>query len=308
MKWLENLDTKIINIGFPRLAMTIQEHHRLFISTLTPSHGEGEAKSIARILFEDYFSLKLDKLDQGQDDLFNGLLAEEYEKIIARLLKQEPIQYIVGFAWFYGLKLKVNPTVLIPRPETEELVHWILQTIKSEKLAVDCRILDIGTGSGCIPIALKRKSEGLKLMAVDVSESALITASRNANRYEMYDIDFKKVDILIPSECDLLPKFDLIVSNPPYIPNREKLEMADNVLEYEPHLALFVENEDALIFYNRIADFGLSHLNTGGYLFFECNEFNAQEVAAVLVSKGYLGVALERDMSGKERMVRAMVG
>jgi release factor glutamine methyltransferase len=285
--------------------MTVQQHYANFITTLSPTIGEGEAHSIARILFEDYFNLKPKKQNENQDTLFNTLLIEEYHKIIERLLKHEPIQYIVGFAWFYGLKLKVNPTVLIPRPETEELVHWILETIKEEKLPSNLSLLDIGTGSGCIPTALKKRAEHLKITAIDVSESALITASRNANRYELYDLEFKKIDILSQTERTTLPKYDLIVSNPPYIPTQEKTLMQENVLDYEPHLALFVDDNDALVFYKTIAQFALTHLNPNGHLFFECNEYNANEVVELLKETGYHSVDLQKDLSGRDRMVRA---
>jgi release factor glutamine methyltransferase len=164
--------------------------------------------------------------------------------------------------------------------------------------------LDIGTGSGCIPTALQKKSEQLKITAVDVSESALITASRNANRFEMYDIEFRKVDILNEVERNTLGKFDVIVSNPPYIPNKEKEVMEANVLDYEPHLALFVDDNDDRIFYNAIADFALLHLNPSGFLFFECNQYNAVLVVDMLVAKGFKYVVLQQDMSGKDRMVR----
>jgi release factor glutamine methyltransferase len=298
--------------------MTIQEAITDLKNALTPLHGDGETRAMTRYVFEDFFNLKPN--NPSQEEIFKSFLLEDYFTLKKRLLAGEPVQYVVGFAWFYGLKFKVNNSVLIPRPETEELVEWILQ-ICNEKWVMSnetgqlpiinhplpIKILDIGTGSGCIPVTLKVKNPNLEVMAVDVSESALITASRNAYRQNAL-IDFKRIDILNETDWVQLPDFQIIVSNPPYIPQSEKALMHDNVLQHEPHLALFVENDNALIFYEKIADFALKHLkkgqNTeGGYLFFECNEFNAQEVA----NKGFQDIILKTDMSGKDRMIRANI-
>ena len=269
------------------------------IATLTPLYGASEARSMARILFEDYFNWNLHS--ESDNMVFEHLLQTEFQKIIQRLLDFEPIQYIVGFAWFYGQKFKVNPTVLIPRPETEELVHWILESC-SQKTKLN--VLDIGTGSGCIPIILKQKKSNWNVAAYDVSESALITASRNAYRLNVI-IDFQRVDILNTVDWHLLPKMDVIVSNPPYIPFQEKALMHDNVLKYEPHLALFVSDENPLLFYETIANFALQHLNPNGFLFFECNEHNAVSVIELLKYKKFENVELRQDMSSKNRMIRA---
>ena len=294
--------------------MTIKEAKSDFINTLTPQYGAGEARAMSRYVFEDYFGSKNDS------ETFMDFLIEDFETIKKRLIAGEPVQYVVGFAWFYGLKFKVNPNVLIPRPETEELVEWILETLSSNQATGDRRqameltqnsklktqnsVLDIGTGSGCIPITLKHKNEDLVVSAVDISEGALITASRNAYRMNV-DIEFKRVDILNETDWLQLNDYHIIVSNPPYIPTKEKALMENNVLDFEPHLALFVDNDDALIFYEKIADFALLHLNTEGSLFFECNEFNAHEVVAMLKNKGFSDVELRKDMSGKDRMIRA---
>jgi release factor glutamine methyltransferase len=314
--------------------MTIREAKSDFIKTLTPQYGEGEARAMSRYVFEDYFGSKNDA------DTFLDFLIEDFEKIKQRLLDGEPVQYVVGFAWFYGLKFKVNPNVLIPRPETEELVEWVLEEAKSnEQIArgklqgakgnqqiatgmthdshlttyisqptthdtQPITILDIGTGSGCMPITLKVKNSDLVISALDISEGALITASRNAYRMNA-DIDFKRIDILNETDWTQLPHFHIIVSNPPYIPTKEKALMEKNVLDYEPHLALFVDNDDALVFYEKIADFARTHLYTEGSLFFECNEYNAHDVVTMLKNKGFEDVILRQDMSGKDRMIRA---
>ena len=281
--------------------MTIKEAKLDLLNTLTPQFGEGEAYAMSRYVFEDYFT------SQNDSDTFHDFLIEDFEKIKKRLLAGEPVQYVVGFAWFYGLRFKVNPNVLIPRPETEELVEWVLETVKNSSFIIHhspLKLLDIGTGSGCIPITLKIKNPSLNVSAVDISEGALITASRNAYRMNA-DVEFKRIDILNESEWSQLADFQIIVSNPPYIPNFEKVLMEDNVLSYEPHLALFVEDEKPLIFYEKIANFAKKHLLTEGSLFFECNEFNAAEVVEMLKEKGFKNVELRRDMSGKDRMIRA---
>jgi release factor glutamine methyltransferase len=282
--------------------MTIQQAQHDLIAVLTPQYGEGEARSMSRIVFEDYFNIKPN--NENDENVFQTFLKGDFEIIKDRLLRGEPVQYVVGFAWFYGLKFKVNNSVLIPRPETEELVEWVLETAKTfQKADKKVRILDIGTGSGCIPVTLKVKNPKLEVSAVDVSESALITSSRNAYRYGA-EIDFKRIDILNTSAWTDLCNFDIIVSNPPYIPHAEKALMEGNVLDFEPHLALFVDNDNALIFYENIADFALRHLDTEGVLFFECNQYNAQEVLKMLKLKGFKNVELRKDMSGNDRMVK----
>ena len=297
--------------------MTIQQAHLDFIQTLTPQYGEGEARSMARLVFEDYFNIKPN--NPNDESIFQAFLVGEYEAMKHRILRGEPVQYVVGFAWFYGLKFKVNNSVLIPRPETEELVEWVLETAKSfQKNNKSVKILDIGTGSGCIPVTFKVKDPNLEVSAVDISESALITASRNAFRYGA-QIDFKRVDILDTFAWSDLGNFDIIVSNPPYIPHAEKALMEDNVLSHEPQLALFVDDGNTLIFYEKIADFakesltaplGLVCQQTGGglgILFFECNEYNAPDVVTMLESKGFKNVELRKDMSGKDRMIKAIL-
>ena len=288
-------------------AMTVKEAYTRLEQSLTPLYGLGEAKSISNIVFKDY--LKLSLQSEKDDHLFEALLQDDYLKIEERLLSSEPVQYVVGFSWFYGLNFKVNPSVLIPRPETEELVHWVLETVKSKSKVQSqhpTSILDIGTGSGCIPITLKLKHPSLKVSALDVSEAALITATKNAYRLQA-EVHFQRVNILDTRESDSLSQYDTIISNPPYIPNKERSLMSDNVLKYEPELALFVEDEDPLIFYITIADFAIKHLPPKGYLFFECNAFNAIEVVDMLKRKGFKEVELRKDMSGQDRMIRAIL-
>jgi release factor glutamine methyltransferase len=280
-----------LNIATARLSL---------VEALTPMYGASEATQITKILFDDFFNIHAER----DDAIFEQLLETDFWSIKTRLLNAEPIQYIVGFSYFYGLKLKVNPNVLIPRPETEELVFWLLETFKKE--TVPKKILDIGTGSGCIALSLKNKRADWQVYAVDVSEGALITASRNAYR-NVLDVHFERLDILDNQNWNAQPMFDVIVSNPPYIPQTEKALMHANVLDFEPALALFVENDNPLIFYERIAHFAQTHLTENGMLFLECNEHNATDVVTMLKNKHFKNIELQRDMSQKDRMIRAML-
>lgn len=275
--------------------LTIQQAYQQFIQQLAPVQGEREAKSIARIVFEDAFHL----FDYQATQPF--LQLEKLQAIQARLANNEPVQYILGQADFYGLKFKVTPDVLIPRPETEELVYWVLETVQTTTL----KIVDIGTGSGCIPITLKKKLPKAEIVGLDVSEAALKIAQENAQLNQV-EVTFQVVDILKEKNWSALPSFDIIISNPPYIPYHEIGLMPKQVTDFEPNLALFVENDDALIFYATIAQFAQRKLNKNGQLFFECNEFNAKEVVLILEKLGFSKVELAKDMEGKERMVKAV--
>ncbi len=225
---------------------------------------------------------------------------ERLSHIIERLIKNEPIQYITGQSYFYDREFSVNTDTLIPRPETEELVDLI---IKDHKEISERRleILDIGTGSGCIPIILASHLKHAVLTALDVSQEAIKVAGRNAERYNL-NIKFLIEDIRAYEAPGL---YDVIVSNPPYIPQTEKSLMHKNVLDHEPGLALFVSDEDPLVFYRSIADFAWIRLKNNGYLYFECNEYNAQEVYAYVEKCDFKNVHLFRDLQGKERIVRA---
>lgn len=221
-------------------------------------------------------------------------------QIIQRLEKVEPIQYILGYTEFYDCKLRVKPGVLIPRPETEELVYWILNDNPDGKL----QVIDIGTGSGAIPIALSSNRREWEMHAIDVSEAALNIAIENAETNEV-KIKFHKLDVLqgqLPgNDC-----FDIVISNPPYVTHKEKQLMQNNVLEYEPHLALFVEDDDPLLFYRRIAELAMDRLNKKGQLFFEINEQFGQETCELLKHIGFEHVVLKKDLDGKDRMIKAI--
>ncbi|MFN4254603.1 MAG: peptide chain release factor N(5)-glutamine methyltransferase [Saprospiraceae bacterium] len=263
---------------------------------LTPRYGHSEARSIARIVFEDAFGTK-----SYSEKKFNPEEATIFADIRARLLRGEPVQYVVGQAAFFGSMFRVSPAVLIPRQETEELVDWALQILKTLHSATP-KILDIGTGSGCIPIILKKQWPQAELTATDISHDALEIAQENAQQHDVF-VHFQANNILDREGWATLPEFDLIVSNPPYIPRSEAELMPDWVKDHEPHLALFVLDEQPLLFYETIADFALEKLRPGGALLFECNEFNAKKVHHLLFEKGFSGVELRRDLLGKPRMV-----
>jgi release factor glutamine methyltransferase len=275
--------------------MTKADARAHLIAQLTPRYGAGEATAMARIVFEDVF---------GQPAAFDE---SQFQAICQRLVAGEPVQYVLGEADFFGLKFKVNPAVLIPRQETEELVAWVLEHLKTNQLAA-ADLLDIGLGSGCIGTTLRRKWPALRLWGLEKSPAALALATENAARLLGEPADFRFVlgDILVPADWAQFPALDVVVSNPPYIPQAEKNLMPEHVLAHEPALALFVDDADPLLFYRAIADFSLKKLKSGGALFFECNEFNASNVADLLREKGFQNVELRRDLAGAERMVRGV--
>ena len=276
--------------------MTALSARDFLVQQLTPRYGDGEARSIARIVFEDAF-------DHGR-----AFEETRFTEILLRLVSGEPVQYVLGEADFFGLKFKVSPAVLIPRQETEELVAWVLEHLKSfANLNAGPMLLDIGLGSGCIAITLKKKMPDLKLFGLEKSPAALAIALGNgAALISQYpDFQFLQGDILNRADWAKFPRLDIVVSNPPYIPYSEKSLVPEHVASHEPALAWFVEDDDPLIFYRAIADFSLEKLVPGGILFFECNEFNATEVVSMLQEKGFAEVELRKDLAGAERMVKA---
>lgn len=276
--------------------MTADSARALLTEQLTRRYGAGEAKAIARIVMEDAFGNQHSTIDNFQ-----------FHEILVRLLAGEPVQYILGQADFFGLQFKVNPGVLIPRQETEELVAWVLEYLKISPVENPV-VLDIGLGSGCIGVTLKKKFPRLQLFGLEKSHAALKVAIHNARHIlgEQAEFQFTEGDILNYPDWVKFPQLDVVVSNPPYIPLVEKAIMPEHVTAHEPALALFVENNDPLLFYRVIADFSLQKLNPGGALFFECNEFNASEVADLLCEKSFAEVELQKDLAGAERMVRGI--
>jgi release factor glutamine methyltransferase len=266
-----------------------------FYSQLQPLYSKQESESLVFWLFEEY-------LGKSRIDLINNNVVEtipiELEKAFKELLTGKPIQYITGKAPFYGREFLVNSNVLIPRNETEELVHLIIKENKISGL----RILDIGTGSGCIPITLALEIKDSEVFGLDISEKALSVASKNAISLGA-EVVFQKCDIL-NKEIPFMD-LDIIVSNPPYVRKSEKEMMHDNVLKHEPHLALFVDNDDPLLFYKQIAKKAIKVLRPHGRIYFEINEALGNETADILTEYGYTEVKLLEDLNGKKRMVRA---
>ena len=268
--------------------MRIYDANIKLLEVLGDRYDDREATNIAKIFWEDLFAYR-GGIDRHLHSQEMGIFDEALEK----LKDGQPIQYVTGVSYFYDLKLKVNQEVLIPRPETEELVYLIL----SENLPVGSRILDIGTGSGCIPIALKKKRSDFEVRALDKSTGALKVAKINAEKNEVR-VRFDEVDFLSELAWENYGLFDVIVSNPPYISQKERAVMSTSTLKFEPELALFPESEDVLIFYKKIAEFAREHLAEGGRIYLECNEFSAKEVAAL-----FKNAQIVKDMQGKDRMV-----
>lgn len=271
--------------------------YRQLWQRLVPVYGEGEAQAIARLIYEVRYGLTLSDLLMGRD---SSVPQDELEQIAIRLERQEPVQYILGQTEFCGRTFVVNKHVLIPRPETAELCQWIVLSKK---------ILDIGTGSGCIAITLAAEMPEAEVTAWDISEEALKVAEENAKRTNVH-VKFEQVDILhLPSSIlHLTSAFDLIVSNPPYICNKERETMETNVLEHEPHTALFVPNDDPLLFYRAIAQYGQTALKEGGWLYFEINPLYAEALHEMLSKMSYHDIEIKEDQYGKQRMIRAKKG
>lgn len=265
---------------------------------LANTYPETEIQGFIRIIFESLLNLTYTDILLQKDRKLDVSDFKQIKDIIARLKSHEPIQYILGETEFYELALKVNPAVLIPRPETEELVHWIINS----ELKSDAQILDIGTGSGCISLALKKNRNAAQVFAVDISEGAIETAKGNA-KHNGLEVDFFQADILNWKNYNW-PNYDVIVSNPPYVRTCEKLQMEDNVLEYEPDGALFVEDDNPLIFYLTIAEFAQVYLEENAYLFFEINEYLGVEMKTLLKGLGYRNIELRKDINDRDRMIK----
>lgn len=286
--------------------MTISAIERTYIDKLKGVYGENEARSLAWLSIS--FVCKVNRAQ------YLGMKNEEVtpddhialSEILDKLESGQPLQYILGETDFYGLTFKVNPSVLIPRPETEELVDWVLKELKNTRHEHgSLKILDIGTGSGCIPISIKKHIYSAEVFAVDISPQALETARQNSDLNEA-PVTLIQDDILNPSQDILInSQFSLIISNPPYVTFSEKDQMKANVLEHEPHLALFVPDNDPLVFYRAIANFAHSHLERDGYLFLEINESLGSQTVELLQDLGFRNIELRQDLNGKDRMIKA---
>jgi len=260
-----------------------------------------EVNSFIYMIFDEVLKYSRTKVLVSSEQKIDAKYINQIYTITKELKQQKPIQYIFGKTTFYDLLFKVNPSVLIPRPETEELVDWII--LENENKAQ--KILDIGTGSGCIAISLAKNLAGSTVFAADVSKEALKITEQNS-KLNKVPIHLMQLDILNPvKNIDL--EFDIIVSNPPYIAEKEKSLMLPNVLNHEPELALFVSNEDPLIFYKAIINFGLNHLCSEGQIYFEINELYGSEILKLLEENGFAHISLKKDINGKNRMIRGIL-
>jgi release factor glutamine methyltransferase len=274
--------------------------------SLTPLYGERESTFIADWVLEQVTGWSKEYARMQPDAELSPTMAEYIDLHLKDLLRWRPVQYVLGEAWFMNMRFKVDERVLIPRPETEELVEWVTSAVKEEMMGRigQRRILDIGTGSGCIPIALKSTLSEASIWSLDASEDALALARENA-RILRADVHFLHVDVLDDRSLPEIPEVDIIVSNPPYVLENDRADMRPNVIDWEPHMALFVEGSDPLLFYHRIAELGLMKLSERGQVFVEIQETMSDAVVSLFRARGYREIEARRDLSGRDRMVKA---
>jgi release factor glutamine methyltransferase len=287
--------------------MTIQQTYIDFKNQLESIYEEREADSIADWIFEKITGLK--KWERRNKSLqVSEIHQPKLKQSLAELLQHKPVQYVLKEAWFYKRNFYVDENVLIPRPETEELVEWIVADARSAMFDLPFknkfRIIDIGTGSGCIPVSLKKEIPNAHVTAIDISQKVVFVASKNAKDLSA-DIDFLQIDFLNAQEWNSFEQFDIIVSNPPYIPIKEKEILAKNVTEFEPGIALFVADDDPFIFYKKIGTFSQLHLSANGKIYVEVHEEYANQIKSIFENEGLI-TTIKKDIYGKERMVRAM--
>lgn len=273
-------------------------------------YQEDETEAMFLITLEHFLNFRRADYLLKRDLEISVAHFSKFEYVLEELLKGKPLQYILGETYFYGLKFKVNPSVLIPRPETEELVDWIISVCNTAMEMSNrneaLNILDIGTGSGCIAVSLKKNLPNTSVYALDISADTLVTAQQNAVLNNV-EVEFIQDDILNTQIAHLKSQISIIVSNPPYIKEDEKPAMHHNVLANEPHSALFVSNENPLVFYESIAEFALKNLTENGLLFFEINEYLGKQTVDLLKDKGFIDIELNQDMQGKDRMIKAKI-
>ena len=279
--------------------MTLNEARTVLTKELKNVYESDELRNIIELVIEHITNMSRAEQVKNKVPYLTCTQLEDLDAITERLKKNEPVQHVLGEAWFAGMKFKVNKNVLIPRPETEELVDWIVKETNTE-----CSIIDIGTGSGCIPITLKKKLPEANVSAIDVCSEALFTATENAVALNA-EVNFVLLDFLDEEKWKELAQFDIIVSNPPYIKQSEINTMHERVKEFEPHLALFVPDNDSLLFYKKLSDFSMKHLNAGGKLFVEINEALGEQVVNLFKAAGFENIELKKDMQEKDRMIKA---
>jgi release factor glutamine methyltransferase len=284
--------------------MKIKNYKSQFIEALSEIYDNLEAESFFYLILEKKHRLRRIDLALEPDFKLSETEIASWNGVMEQLKREIPIQYILGTTHFYGLEFEVSQHVLIPRPETEELVQWIISDNLKIRQSQNPKILDIGTGSGCIAVALAKNIPNAQVFAVDVSGEALEIARKNAERNQAA-VTFIRKDILETE--DLKESFDIIVSNPPYVRQLEKVEIKKNVLEHEPHLALFVDDHDALVFYRKIAALATRHLNANGHLYFEINQYLGNEMIELLEKCNFKGIELRKDIYGNDRMTKAVL-
>ncbi len=270
-----------------------------FIAQLQGVYDKEEVHSFFYLLCDFFLQYSRFEVSMSQDTMVSETNIARFEKVLLRLKAQEPIQYILGTTEFYGLTFKVNEHTLIPRPETEELVDWVLSNLHDQDRVLD--ILDIGTGSGCIAISLAKNIPRARVSGIDISEKTLEVAQENAVKNQVL-VSFCKKDIL--QTTALKNKYDVMVSNPPYVRQIEKKAMNANVLDYEPGVALFVPNEDPLLFYRKIARLAMMSLQTRGWLYFEINEYLSKEMDVLLKEIGFANIEIKKDFREVPRMIK----
>jgi len=269
------------------------------VDELKPFYGKDESIQLTKIIFEDFLAISFEQILIDEEVLLSNSLIDQLLTKIQSLKDYRPIQYVLGKAHFYGREFFVDANVLIPRQETEELINEIVIDNKKPNL----KILDVGSGSGCIGITLALELKNARIAALDIDQQALEITKKNAERLGVI-VDCILADIL---SADQLPdSYDIIVSNPPYITEREKAQMHENVLSHEPHKALFVPDENPLLFYKRILEIGQRHLNKGGKFYFEINENYGEELMALCEKENFASLRLIRDINGKNRIIKAM--
>lgn len=279
----------------------MEQSIRLIQDSLQEIYSPGEVKALTRIIFEEVCQYTLTDILLHKNSILSASKRQKIETIVQRLQQNEPIQYIIGHTDFYGINIHVAPGVLIPRPETEELIGYILK----ENSGSNGFILDIGTGSGCIALALAQNLPDAQVEGWDISPEALKVATGNALKTKT-EVAFSRKDILSLDPSAISRRYELIVSNPPYICEREKEEMEKNVLHHEPHLALFVSDSDPLLFYRKIGEAGKTLLSSGGKLYFEINALLWKETIELLKNLGYQNIRVMNDISGKHRFISAI--